>query len=118
MAVLGEQDGLGAGAIGERTAMDKVAVSRAVADLIEKGLLHRVASQADGRVSHLHLSAEGRAVYDRIAQIALDYERSFSAGCPIGSGQRCIAPSTLWRAPRAPKTRCGDKLASSVGRAH
>ena len=80
MAVLGEQDGLGAGAIVTRTAMDKVAVSRAVADLVDKGLVRRRASQTDGRLSHLFLSEAGRTIYDDVATIALDYEAQLTAG--------------------------------------
>ena len=79
MAVLGEEEGLGAQAIVARTAMDKVAVSRAVADLVDSGLVRRVASQIDGRLSHLYLSAAGRTVYDKVATLALDYERELTA---------------------------------------
>ncbi len=80
MAVLGEESGLGAGEITKRTAMDKVAVSRAVADLVDKGLVRRRASQNDGRLSYLYLSAEGRSVYAEVARLALDYERELLAG--------------------------------------
>ena len=80
MAVLGEQQGLGAGAIAARTAMDKVAVSRAVADLIDMGFVWRRASQTDGRLSHLFLSESGKEVYAKVAQLALDYERTLTAG--------------------------------------
>ncbi len=79
MAVLGEEEGLGAQAVVARTAMDKVAVSRAVADLVGMGLVRRVASQNDGRLSHLYLSDAGRTVYDQVAAIALDYERELTA---------------------------------------
>lgn len=80
MAVLGEESGLGAGEIAKRTAMDKVAVSRAVADLVDKGLVRRRASQNDGRLSHLFLSADGRTVYARVAHLALAYERELLSG--------------------------------------
>jgi DNA-binding MarR family transcriptional regulator len=78
MAVLGEAPGLSASEVTERTAMDKVAVSRAVAGLIAAGHLRRAAAQADGRRSHLHLTAAGEAVYRRIVPMALAYERELA----------------------------------------
>lgn len=58
-----------------RTPMDKMAVSRSVASLEEKGLIAR-APTTDKRVSALRLTRRGRAVFDRIAGIALDFEAS------------------------------------------
>lgn len=75
MAVLGETPGLSARDITERTAMDKVAVSRAVAGLINLGYLKRRAAADDGRRSHLDLSPLGRTVYHRIVPLALAYEK-------------------------------------------
>ena len=66
--------------IAERTAMDKVAVSRAVAGLLEAGLLRRRAHGADRRRSVLELSARGYRVYDEVAPLALAYERRLLAG--------------------------------------
>lgn len=71
MAVLGEHAGLSATDIAERTAMDKVAVSRAVAGLVEMGHVRREAVQADGRRSLLSLTPDGQSVYDRIVPLAL-----------------------------------------------
>jgi len=52
------------------TAMDKVAVSRAVTGLIEQGRLKRVTASDDGRRSHLHLTAQGQDIYDQIVPLA------------------------------------------------
>jgi DNA-binding MarR family transcriptional regulator len=78
MAVLGETPGLTASAITERTAMDKVAVSRAVAGLRQRGLLERQAAAADARRQLLQLSAEGRRIYAQIVPMALSYERELA----------------------------------------
>jgi DNA-binding MarR family transcriptional regulator len=78
MAVLGETPGLSASAVTERTAMDKVAVSRAVAGLIALGYLDRATAHDDARRSALCLSPEGLEVYRRIVPMALAYERELA----------------------------------------
>ncbi len=78
MAVLGETPGLSASAVTERTAMDKVAVSRAVAGLVTLGYLDRETAADDARRSALRLSAAGLDVYRRIVPMALGYERELA----------------------------------------
>jgi DNA-binding MarR family transcriptional regulator len=51
-----------------------VAVSRAVARLLKRGLVERQADRADRRRASLRLSARGRSVHARIVPLALDYE--------------------------------------------
>lgn len=75
VAVLARSPGLSAAAVAERTAMDKVAVSRAVAGLARSGRVRRVQAVADRRRSVLTLTARGRAVYRQIVPLALAYER-------------------------------------------
>jgi len=75
IAVLGRFPGMSAAGVAERSAMDKVAVSRAVASLLERGLLHREVDGDDRRRSVLELSAAGREVHAQVAPAALDYER-------------------------------------------
>lgn len=75
MAVLGRFPELSAGEVAERTAMDKVAVSRAVSSLLERHLLTRDTHDDDRRRSVLALSPAGYQVYDEVAPLALDYER-------------------------------------------
>lgn len=75
MAVIGRFDGLSARQVAERTAMDKVAVSRALKRLEDRGYLHRRMSSQDRRRSVLRLTREGRDVYDQVAPMAMDYER-------------------------------------------
>lgn len=74
IAVIGEDPGLTATQVAQRTAMDKVAVTRAVQALVAKGYLRREASQSDGRVTHLVLTRPGREVYAEIAPVAIGYE--------------------------------------------
>lgn len=80
MAVLGRYPGLTAGELVERTAMDKVAVSRAVAGLMSSGRVERGSDERDRRRVPLELSAAGHAVYAQVAPLALEYERALLAG--------------------------------------
>jgi DNA-binding MarR family transcriptional regulator len=76
MAVMGRYPDLTAAQLVERTAMDKVAVSRAVARLMESGRVIRTQCTQDRRRAPLRLSVDGQAVYEKVAPLALDYERS------------------------------------------
>ena len=80
LAVLGRYPDLSATDVAERTAMDKVAVSRAVAALLEAGLLRRRPHGQDRRRSVLELSARGYRVYDQVAPLALAYEKRLLDG--------------------------------------
>lgn len=75
IAVLGRYPALSANGVAARTAMDKVAVSRAVARLLERGLLQRDIHDDDRRRSVLELSADGYRIYDEVVPVALEYER-------------------------------------------
>jgi DNA-binding MarR family transcriptional regulator len=74
IAVLGRYADLSAVEVAERTRMDKVAVSRAVAELIDAGRLDRSTDPSDRRRSVLNLSAAGRIVYEEVAPLALACE--------------------------------------------
>ncbi len=74
MAVSADSPGISATEIGQRTQMDKVAVSRAVAGLLERSLLERKASTQDGRRALLFLSPAGREIYEAIVPLALAEE--------------------------------------------
>jgi len=79
MAVLAMTPGLSAAEVAERTAMDKVAVSRAVASLLRARRIVRQTARADRRRSLLRLSAAGEKVYAQVVPMALDYERDLLA---------------------------------------
>lgn len=80
MAVLGEEPGLSANQVAQRTAMDKVAVSRAVNGLLEAGRINRSFDESDRRRSILSLSGEGEAIYRRIVPLAKRYETALLEG--------------------------------------
>lgn len=79
MAVLAANPGLSAAEVTVRTAMDKVAVSRAVAGLLATGRLQRTTAPADRRRTHLALTRAGERVYARVVPLALQYERNLLA---------------------------------------
>lgn len=79
LAVLARHPRLSAAEVAERTRMDAVAVSRAVARLLAAGRLRRAVSRDDRRRSVLTVSAAGAAVYRAVAPIALGYERALLA---------------------------------------
>jgi len=76
MAVLGRYPDLSANEVAHRTAMDKVAVSRAVASLLEAGRVERDTHDDDRRRSVLRLSADGYRIYDQVAPLTLEFERN------------------------------------------
>jgi DNA-binding MarR family transcriptional regulator len=80
MAVLALDSGLSAAEVAERTAMDKVAVSRAVGRLLSTGCARRETAAGDRRRSVLGLTAEGRRIYRRIAPALREYEAELLAG--------------------------------------
>lgn len=79
LAVLGRYPGLSAGEVADRTAMDKVAVSRAVARLLGDGRIRRSTHSGDRRRSVLALTPRGQRIYAQIAPRALEYERRLLA---------------------------------------
>lgn len=80
VAVVAETGGLSQGAIGGRTRMDKVTVSRAAIALVERGLLARGAHPGDKRSHLLTLTDAGRELYAAVAPKALDLERRVFEG--------------------------------------
>lgn len=74
MAVLGRFDDLSAREVAERTAMDKVAVSRALARLVEAGRVSRAIHDADKRRSVLALTEAGWDIHDVVAPLARQRE--------------------------------------------
>lgn len=80
IAVLGGGEAITAQAICEATAMDKVTVSRALRALTERSLVRRRPSPTDKRAALVSLTGDGRAIYEEIAPLALEWERSLLAG--------------------------------------
>jgi DNA-binding MarR family transcriptional regulator len=82
LAVLARTPGLSSAHVAERTAMDKVAVSRAVAALVRSRRVERTVEESDRRRTRLRLTARGSAVYDEVAPWALAYEDAVLRGLP------------------------------------
>jgi DNA-binding MarR family transcriptional regulator len=80
MAVLGQEQDLSADEVCQNTEMDKVSVSRAVTKLLKKKQIVRKFSEQDRRRSMLRLSRSGRAIYDQIVPLVLDYEEELLGG--------------------------------------
>lgn len=79
MAVLGRFPDISANEVAARSAMDKVQVSRAVAQLLRNGHLDRRADEKDRRRTMLSLSASGQEIYRRIVPMARAYEQDLFA---------------------------------------
>lgn len=79
MAVLARYQPLAAREVAEHTAMDKVAVSRALSKLVAAGRVDRQRHDDDRRRSVLHLSEEGWRIHDAVAPLARDQERRMLA---------------------------------------
>ena len=68
--------------VAQRTAMDKVAVSRAVASLVRAGRVARSVEESDRRRSRLRLTGDGMLVYQQVVPWALAYEDAVLRGIP------------------------------------
>ncbi|EZP56099.1 MULTISPECIES: MarR family winged helix-turn-helix transcriptional regulator [Sphingomonas] len=79
IAVIAETGGITQQAIGARTLMDKVTVSRAAIALVGRGLLARRDNPEDRRSHLLDLTDDGRSLYAAVAPKALDLERRLFA---------------------------------------
>jgi DNA-binding MarR family transcriptional regulator len=91
LAVLARTPGLSAAQVAERTAMDKVAVSRAVAALVRARRIERSVEESDRRRSHLALTARGVAVYEDVVPWALAYEEAVLRGVPVRTRAKLAA---------------------------
>lgn len=76
LAVLAQFPGISGSEVAERTAMDKVAISRAVANLLANGRIERDTHAGDRRRAVLHLSPTGESIYADVAPRARAYEQS------------------------------------------
>lgn len=99
IAVLAEGTAMSQQALGARTRMDKVTVSRAAIALERRGLVARDADAADQRAWRLSLSAAGRALYAQVAPQALAIEAAVFAG--FDADERTAFADMLARIERA-----------------
>lgn len=80
IAVIAEDGGITQQAIGLRTRMDKVSVSRAAIALAARGLVARQSNPDDRRSHRLVLTAAGTTLYEQIAPKALELEARIFGG--------------------------------------
>lgn len=74
LGLIGPDEDMCANALTGRTGMDKVQVSRAVARMIQSGLMDRATDPTDRRRSVLRLTEKGMEVYAEIVPAALAFE--------------------------------------------
>lgn len=79
LAVLAQEAPLTAVEVAERTSMDKVQVSRAVAKLVANGRVARGSDPEDRRRTRLSPTPAGRAVYRRIVPLVKARERDLTS---------------------------------------
>jgi DNA-binding MarR family transcriptional regulator len=85
LVVLNEGSALSQKELIERTAMDKVTISRTVGSLAGRGLLVKTNGPNDRRIDILTLSEAGRAIVMEVTPLALQFEASLIAS--IGQDQ-------------------------------
>jgi DNA-binding MarR family transcriptional regulator len=78
LVTLGQYGVMTGKAIGAHSHMHKTKVSRAVAQLERRKLVARRANRADMREAFLSLTPTGRAIYEDLAPVALDFARRLS----------------------------------------
>jgi DNA-binding MarR family transcriptional regulator len=106
IAILGRFPGLTASEVMGRGAMDKVAVSRAVARLLERGLVERNAQQDDRRRMSLRLTPDhGVPLFAEVVPKALDYEKKLLKS--LSAGEREALDGLLGKLQR-PAVRLND----------
>lgn len=79
MAVLAEYPDTSADDVSQRTKMEKSVVSRSVAKLLERHLIHREFDQNDKRCSILRLSDTGQSVYEEVMPVTESFEKKLLA---------------------------------------
>jgi DNA-binding MarR family transcriptional regulator len=79
LVTVAPEHGCTAQQIAASTRMHKTRVSRAIAYLMEKELIERVANSEDRREMQLQLTKAGRRVYSELVPLALERERALMA---------------------------------------
>lgn len=93
MAVLGRYGAMTANSVVERTAMDKVRVSRAVARLLARGRVSRRTDPEDRRRAILDLTPEGRLTYSNVVPMVLAVESELIAD--LDSEERALLETVM-----------------------
>lgn len=102
IALLGQYGQLTAKTIGERSAMHKTKVSRAVASLEKRKLVVRTPNPDDMRESFVELAPEGQAIYEAIVPQALAFTKALHES--LSAAQRDVLDDMLERIMERVKT--------------
>jgi DNA-binding MarR family transcriptional regulator len=95
MMVLGSHPGTTASEVCQRSGMDKMSVSRAIAALARKRRVLRKPDPADGRRTLVWLSSAGQRVFDELSVSARERERQVFRG--VGAQEQARLSDTLDR---------------------
>jgi DNA-binding MarR family transcriptional regulator len=93
VAVLGRYGAMTANSVVERTAMDKVRVSRAVARLLARERVTRRTDPDDRRRAILDLTPEGRAVYAKVVPMVMAVESGLLSG--LSAEERAVLDQVM-----------------------
>jgi DNA-binding MarR family transcriptional regulator len=88
MVVLASHPGVAATEVVSYTGLDKMSVSRVLANLLKVGRISRSIDALDGRRALLHLSAKGRELFERISASAVVREAQLFSGISANELQR------------------------------
>ena len=102
IALLGQYGRLTAKTIGERSAMHKTKVSRAVASMEKRKLVIRTPNPDDMRESFVELSPDGQSIYEAIVPQALAFTQSLQDS--LSAAQRDVLEDMLERIMERVKT--------------
>jgi DNA-binding MarR family transcriptional regulator len=102
IAVLGEESALTAQAICQKTAMDKVTVSRAISRLSQNNLVVRSTRESDRRSRNVELSEDGQRIYNTIVPQAIYHENQILR--TLTSSERETLMTLLQRVQKAANT--------------
>jgi DNA-binding MarR family transcriptional regulator len=107
MAVLGRFGPMTANSVVERTAMDKVRVSRAVARLLARNRVSRRTDPDDRRRAILDLTPEGRLIYGKVVPMVLAVESELL--CDLDPAERAVLETVVRKLElRTAKDFAGD----------
>ena len=80
LAVLAAHEGANLTELAEATVIPQPSVSRLVANLTRRGYIERENGATDSRVVHLHITAKGRSIYNKMLPLAVDEYRAATKG--------------------------------------
>jgi len=90
LAILSVRDGIHIGDLGVYAVVEQSTLSRALDALTADGLVRREVDPTDQRASHVHLTDQGRAAFDRLWPHMIDGHDAMFAGIPKGDQRAFI----------------------------